>query len=215
MSNNDMNFVDRRVREGTIADRRDAGTINKKRWSRILNITFVIFTSVALVAPGIMSAYLGVGIHVTMTGSMRPSINPGDVMLSKVEKVSDVKIGQVVLFLDNRTWQEEAHRVTSVVASTSGITITTKGDANPDPDPVQTYAALSPIRYVTSVVPKVGYVLNAFKSKIVILVGGILLLLVNLLIVLNVMVKRRKTDPKPPSFRDSHDLHNRSNLNEI
>jgi len=215
MSNNDMNFVDRRVREGTIADRRDAGTINKKRWSRILNITFVIFTSVALVAPGIMSAYLGVGIHVTMTGSMRPSINPGDVMLSKVEKVSDVKIGQVVLFLDNRTWQEEAHRVTSVVASTSGITITTKGDANPDPDPVQTYAALSPIRYVTSVVPKVGYVLNAFKSKIVILVGGILLLLVNLLIVLNVMVKRRKTDPKPPSFRDSHDLHNRSNLHEI
>jgi len=210
-----MNFVDRRVREGTIADRRDAGTINKKRWSRILNITFVIFTSVALVAPGIMSAYLGVGIHVTMTGSMRPSINPGDVMLSKVEKVSDVKIGQVVLFLDNRTWQEEAHRVTSVVASTSGITITTKGDANPDPDPVQTYAALSPIRYVTSVVPKVGYVLNAFKSKIVILVGGILLLLVNLLIVLNVMVKRRKTDPKPPSFRDSHDLHNRSNLHEI
>jgi signal peptidase I len=215
MSNNDMNFVDRRVREGTIADRRDAGTINKKRWSRILNITFVIFTSVALVAPGIMSAYLGVGIHVTMTGSMRPSINPGDVMLSKVEKVSDVKIGQVVLFLDNRTWQEEAHRVTSVVASTSGITITTKGDANPDPDPVQTYAALSPIRYVTSVVPKVGYVLNAFKSKIVILVGGILLLLINLLIVLNVMVKRRKTDPKPPSFRDSHDLHNRSNLHEI
>ena len=35
MSNNETNFVDRRVREGTIADRRDAGTIAKKRWSRI------------------------------------------------------------------------------------------------------------------------------------------------------------------------------------
>ncbi len=215
MSNSDINFVDRRVREGTIADRRDAGTINKKRWSRILNIAFVIFTSIALVAPGIMSAYLGVGIHVTMTGSMSPSINPGDVMLSKVEKVSDVQIGQVVLFLDNKTWLEEAHRVTSVVSSPNGITITTKGDANPEADPVQTYAALSPIRYVTSVVPKVGYVLNAFKSKIVILVGGLLLLLINLLIVLNVMVKRRKTDPKTPLFRDSHDLHDRSNLHEI
>ena len=215
MSNNETNFVDRRVREGTIANRRDAGTIAKKRWSRILNIAFVTFTTIALVAPGIMSAYLGVGIHVTMTGSMRPAINPGDVMLSKVEKVSDVQVGQVVLFLDNKTWQEEAHRVTSVVASTSGVTVTTKGDANPDPDPAQTYAALSPIRYVTSVVPKIGYVLNAFKSKIVILIGGLLLLLINIVIVLNVMVKRRKTDPKTPMFRDSHDLKDRSNLHEI
>jgi hypothetical protein len=69
-------YVERRQREGTIADRRDNGTIQRQRWARILNIIFVISTSVALVGPAVLSSYFGISLHTVTTGSMRPAIKP-------------------------------------------------------------------------------------------------------------------------------------------
>lgn len=189
-------FVERRQREGTIADRRDNGTMARKRWARILNIAFVISTSVALVGPAVLSSYFGISVHTVTTGSMRPSINPGDMVVAKVTTAALVRPNDVVMLVNPENWSLQSHRVISVTPVTNGLSITTKGDANQVADKAVTIGMDSPIRKVSTTIPKFGYVVSALSTTKAKTIGFFLLIAFNIIIVSNVLVKRRKDDKK-------------------
>ncbi|NII42628.1 signal peptidase [Curtobacterium flaccumfaciens] len=101
------------------------------------------FTAV-LVARGLVAALVGVAIwgvaplalgwHSTtvMTGSMQPSLVPGDVVVSRPVPTSQIRAGQVLLFPDpDHAGVLRLHRLHQVDADGA---LVTKGDANPADD---------------------------------------------------------------------------------
>ena len=202
-------FIERRVRTGTIADRRDAGTMARKKWSRVLNIAFVITASLALVLPAIASSYFGISVHKVVSNSMYPAMNAGDMFLAKISTANVVQQGDIVLLMNPETWEIQSHRVIEKKYLGDTIEFTTKGDANVEADAPYTVGINTAVRTVTVIVPKFGYVLNALSTKEAKLTGLAVLILMNIFIIGNVLVKRRKTDPKEPFFpkKSGHELH--------
>src|SRR5690554_5540837 len=97
-----------------------------------------------------------------VTGSMRPTIEPGDVILT-APSTEPVQVGDVVTFVDPIHGDRDVvHRV---VGFDSDGMVLTKGDANDELDPW----ALHPDDVRGSVVvqvPKVGFAVEAMSSKV-------------------------------------------------
>ena len=119
---------------------------------------------VALLAvPTVVRTFLGIGITTVLTGSMRPAIDPGDLVVTQLSTASTITAGDVVVFDNSGT--PYAHRVVEVRPLNGLQRLTTKGDANSviDTDPVMA----SPNQQVPRVVwrvPAVGSTLAYLTS---------------------------------------------------
>jgi signal peptidase I len=118
-----------------------------------------------------------------LTGSMSPGINPGDVVVSVKTPVSELKVGDVITYsipIDDR--RIETHRVMTVERDDAGATsVTTKGDANPGPDPWTAVLVEDHVYTLAGVVPYLGHVIRALGQPFVqplIMYGGSALLVV-------------------------------------
>jgi signal peptidase I len=70
------------------------------------------------------------------TGSMRPTLNPGDVVVLGSEPIADLTPGQIVAFHPpGEPRLTVMHRVFSIHRLRNGVIIQTKGDANNATDP--------------------------------------------------------------------------------
>lgn len=139
-------------------------TVSKKTFRS--TIGFASITIFLMVAPALASSYFGFGIFTVMSQSMKPYMSAGDEILTDVVTAHDVKIGDVILFVNPDNLEQVAHRVTnSATIDKQSYTITTKGDSNPAVDtPSLTFNTNAPIRRVIGVVPGVGYFLDAVSS---------------------------------------------------
>ena len=142
----------------------------KKIFSRIAEGLFglVIF---ALLSAFITGALQG---RVVLTGSMKPKINPGDVVITKSIKFAHPKVGDIVLYfardLQGQKVSTWAHRIIGGNAQ-DGFII--KGDANAAPDLGR--PKLSDIQSVVLFkIPGIGQYLNPL---VVILLGSGLMML--------------------------------------
>jgi len=98
----------------------------------------------------------GYRLYAVQTGSMTPSVRPGDAVL--VRPTTSVRVGDVITFHPGPN-STTTHRVFSITAEG----VQTKGDANRTPD----FWHLRPAQIVGQVVahiPRGGYVLFFFKQ---------------------------------------------------
>jgi signal peptidase len=99
-----------------------------------------------------------------LTGSMRPAIAPGQVVLTAAVPVSTVRPGEVITFARPGRAGTTTHRVVSVVPAAGGhLTVTTKGDANPGPETWR-IADTGTVGRVRAVLPAVGGTLALFVA---------------------------------------------------
>lgn len=207
--------------EGILTDRRKSGlnlvpsvvpadrpgsksAPESKNWSRRFNIAFWILSGLALVLPAILTADFGIGIHPVVTGSMSPRFQIGDLMISKIEPVSQVKVGEVILLLSPLNGEMQAHRVVSKTTSGDSTTFVTKGDANPTNDAPVKVGTVTLVRRITAVVPKLGKVITGLSSTAVRKVIGISFIAITLVIVPIKMVRRRRDDRKQSSVKSTN-----------
>ena len=121
-------------------------------------------------------AFLGlaVGPHVLdyrtmtmLTGSMAPSIEPGDVVVSTPIDVDDVTEGMVITYQipvdDHRV---VTHRVIDVQHAADGtVSVRTQGDANDAPDPWTAVLTGDTAYQVQAVVPEIGNVITLLRES--------------------------------------------------
>jgi signal peptidase len=113
------------------------------------------------------------------TGSMRPSLNPGDVAVLKSESLTDLKQGQIVAFHPpGEPKLTVLHRVFSVRRVRNGVIIETKGDANNTTDQWHARIVANTVWRETAKAPKVGYLAVWSHQRAVRL--GVLILIVTL-----------------------------------
>lgn len=125
----------------------------------VLLAALILISAAVTVVPLIIGA---VPLTV-LTGSMQPTIRPGDVVVSAPVEAAQLSVGDVVTFQpisDDPTLI--THRIRSMSAGDSGVRVITRGDANSADDPeISADQVRGRVLYT---VPYVGWVTN--------LVGG-------------------------------------------
>lgn len=137
---------------------------------------FIVKTISGLVALVFLAALItGFGqMRVVLTGSMKPTINPGDLVIAVSKDLVKPVVGKIVLYsardLQGNVVTVWCHRIISGNVS-DGFTI--KGDANSQPD-----IGLIKVSDIQSVVvlriPYVGHLFNIYS--LILIFGGLILL---------------------------------------
>ena len=103
-----------------------------------------------------------------LSGSMKPAFSPGDMVVVTPERVSDVRVGQVISYrIPVGDHHVQTHRVIKVVRGGAHPIVKTKGDANNAPDPWTAELHGPTLWRVRAVVPKIGWAVFWLRSPLV------------------------------------------------
>jgi signal peptidase I len=163
----------------------------------LLALALILFVAIALLPA------LGLYRPVTvLSGSMRPTFSPGDMVVLKPEPLSSVRVGQVISYqVPTGIHQVETHRVVKVTGPASEPTVQTRGDANNANDPWTATLHGATAWQQVAVIPKLGYLVNAMRSPTMHMVAAILAPLVLALLVIaeiwGIGGRRRESEDRP------------------
>lgn len=79
--------------------------------------------------PGAVPSIAGFRLMSVLSGSMRPALQPGDMILSMAVKPEEIKIGDIITYGIGREYLV-THRVADIDNSTGELRFKAKGDAN-------------------------------------------------------------------------------------
>lgn len=131
--------------------------------------TGLVTVSVALLVGVGLLPHLGWYRPVTvLSGSMRPTFSPGDLIIVRPEPLRDVRVGQVISYeVPVGAHQVETHRVIRVLHRGRTPVVRTQGDANNWPDPWTARLQGKTAWRLGLVVPYAGYAIGALRSRTV------------------------------------------------
>lgn len=93
-----------------------------------------------------------------LSGSMRPGLQPGDVVVTQRVPISDLHVRDVIVFHPpNEPQRQTVHRIVKLRVRNGTTSVTTRGDANTINDPTVTALGGTTAYRVVRVVPLVGY----------------------------------------------------------
>ncbi|HWO69773.1 MAG TPA: signal peptidase I [Actinomycetota bacterium] len=139
---------------------------------------------------------LGLRSLTVLSGSMRPTIGPGDVVVVERIDPRDARVGDVISFVDPEDPRRIlTHRVRDVAVEGPSVAFVTKGDANTAPERWRV-PVTGTIGRVVYRVPLVGYLLLWAGSR-----AGRLLLVVLPALALGAIELRRIWRPRPEEVR--------------
>jgi len=122
-----------------------------------------------------------------LTGSMRPTFAPGDMIIVRPEPLRDIRVGQVISYqVPVGAHQVETHRVLKLLRGGAHPIVRTQGDANNAPDPWVARLNGSTAWRLSVVIPYGGYVVNTLRSRTM---HAILVLVVPALLALLMLAK--------------------------
>ncbi|HYF75353.1 MAG TPA: signal peptidase I [Candidatus Nitrosocosmicus sp.] len=120
--------------------------------------------------PDKLPSVFGYSTMSVLTGSMRPYLQPGDMIVDRIVKAEEIKVGDVVTYKIGSSLV--THRVTEVLTEDSKILLMTRGDAN-NTDDGKPITEEQLIGKVVSRIPYGGYIARFIRSPI-----GLLLIIV-------------------------------------
>jgi signal peptidase len=102
---------------------------------------------------------LGVGVSPVLTGSMRPTYGPGDVILTRTVPTSTLHAGMIAVITPPGESKAFAHRLVSVTGDPTRPFVRTRGDANPTVDSWKVQLAAPSTTVVIGSLPHLGSVM--------------------------------------------------------
>lgn len=153
---------------------------NLTRWLTALGLIALVSLGAPLAAYAFPSTVGADEALVVLTGSMQPTIDPGDVVFIEDVAIEEVQVGDIVTFhphtADQRTFTHRVVEITVDEDGTRGILLTTQGDANEDPDPMQVNEAML-VGKTSHVLPAYGKIIYGIDNRLVPLVLVVLSIL--------------------------------------
>jgi len=121
----------------------------------------IVWLVVAFGALALAGYEVGTGQwHATpvLSGSMRPGMQPGDVVVTQRVPISDLHVRDVVVFYPpNEAKRQTVHRIVKLTVKGATTSTTTWGDANAVADPAVSSLSGTTAYRVVRVVPLLGY----------------------------------------------------------
>ena len=170
------------------------------KWTNILRAA----GTVALVGCAVLALVVGLAVRTgrldlepVLSGSMRPTFAPGDLVVATRVHVSSLKVGDVVAFNPPGSAKKEMHRIVTIQRKGGKTLITTKGDANNVTDPWGRIGLRGAWAYrLKAVIPKLGWV-SQVPKRIVVPIGLVLAGLIFLITSLRSIFKTT-SESEPP-----------------
>jgi signal peptidase I len=161
-----------------------AGTTRAPQRSTIRRVFSGLLLGLAFCALALAGYQVGTGQwHATpvLSGSMRPAMQPGDVVVTQRVPVGDLQVRDVVVFHPpNEGGRQTVHRIVKLTVKGGTTSITTWGDANAVADPVVSSLSGTTAYRVARVVPLLGYpavwLQSGGRGMLAIALGAILLI---------------------------------------
>jgi signal peptidase I len=153
-----------------------------RRVVRGCGIALSVLVIVAMVTIALGIVALHVGFQPVLSASMRPTFSPGSVVITRPIATTAIRPGDVLLLTPPGETSPFAHRVTSVTGPADHPIVTTKGDANPAPDPWKDRIVSTRVPKVIGSVPRVGRFVVAMHGQgsrlILLILGGLIFCIV-------------------------------------
>lgn len=118
----------------------------------------------------------GYRVYDILTGSMNPTINPGNLVVVKEVLPNEVKKNDIITFRSDITNNITTHRAIDIVNSGGKIEFITKGDANNTQDPIPLDGKLL-VGKVIFQVPYLGAFLSSLQKNKLIFIGLIVVII--------------------------------------
>lgn len=138
-----------------------------RRVLRVAAAAATVVLTAAFVAAGTLVFVLHLRFQTVLSGSMRPAFAPGAVIVTEPVAVSQLRVGMIVVFEPPGEHQAYAHRIVALSGPAADPVITTKGDANPVPDPWRVHLTGTTVPRVIVAVPEAGRLWAALRSHLV------------------------------------------------
>ena len=123
----------REVRRAVVSARHSARRTGARRWAGNVALAVVLGLAALGLAAVISGGYQ---IRPILSGSMRPGLPVGGVVVTERVPISDLEVRDVVvLHPPDKPEELVVHRIISLTPSASGPVVETQGDANDIPDP--------------------------------------------------------------------------------
>jgi signal peptidase len=102
---------------------------------RKINDVVIALLAASVLITAVAFIYFQSSLLVVTSASMEPSFKPGDILLVRPVKTSQIeRLDVVVLPVPDVAGLRFSHRVNSISRELTGFRIRTQGDANPNPD---------------------------------------------------------------------------------
>lgn len=180
----DSDLGTNRQRAGTVDSPPGQRTRRRKRrktnWVRLFNIAFIVFVTLTALIPAFLSSVLGIAIFASSTDAPDAKIYHGDMMISQIMPAINLAGNDVLLLHNDYTWDMEIRRVISISTIGNMVKITTSDGV--DQNSVDSYTVKQSTRMhkVTRIVPMFGYWLKILTSVPAKILGGFVLIAINL-----------------------------------
>ncbi|GAC1602207.1 MAG: hypothetical protein NVS3B21_30240 [Acidimicrobiales bacterium] len=136
--------------------------------ARTMTRAAIVFAMAALVGLGLGPFTGRYRVLTVLSGSMRPTLPIGSIVLSTPEPLNAVRVGQIISFrAPTPGGPVETHRVIEVVTGGDHPAVRTQGDANPVPDGWVARLGSGPVWKARVVAPGVGRLIHGLRSALV------------------------------------------------
>ena len=135
-----------------------------RRTKKSSNLSWVAMAIIGVIFIWGSTGLLGFQPNVIASGSMRPTLDVGDIAVTVQTRPENIKVGDIIKYWRQGEPAPTIHRVIQVDRA-GGITyIVTKGDANDAPD--EPITVTQTVGKVVLIIPKIGWISIALKTAI-------------------------------------------------
>jgi signal peptidase I len=131
--------------------------------SVLLAVAVLAFAGLAVLP--LLSVYRTLTV---LSGSMRPTFGTGDVIISRKEPMSSLRVGDIITYhIPIGDHHLETHRVVRLWRRGGRVTVETEGDANAHADPWRARLQGETVWREVMVIPKIGWAIVWLRDPIV------------------------------------------------
>jgi signal peptidase I len=127
------------------------------RRRRLVDVT-CLAVGLLVLAGGVYIHLADVRMQPVLSGSMRPTFSPGDLVITESVPLSSLAPGDVIAFYAPGSNVETLHRIVTISTSGSSRMATTKGDANSVADPWTGSLSDPTVPRLVAVLPGLGWI---------------------------------------------------------
>lgn len=139
--------------------------IPTRRIAHVLVLALVLVVVIPFVIYAVPQVVGAESSYVVLSGSMQPTMNPGDVVVVDDVAASDIETGDIITFQRGEGNSPTTHRVVEVLQDGETPVFRTAGDNSESPDqqpvtPAQIEGRVPEIAGMPFVIPMIGYVIR-------------------------------------------------------
>jgi signal peptidase len=159
---------------------------------RLLRDVVLVLGVIATIALALLIAFVHIHFMRVASPSMEPTIGVGDVVVVRQQAAMDLRPGQVVVLpVPDEGGVMYVHRITKVRLNDGQVIVTTKGDANPAPDPWELRIDSADVPLVVGQIPMPGVLAGSSGAGLTQLLVAVLLAVIAAPLVTSIIRRMR------------------------